>query len=205
MKSVFNVLVKKNGTEEFDLIKIFNKFGADICQALLFLYAFSGCNTVYSFYDKGKSILWDAWMSFSKSTEYTYTFIELGNSPLTVFKENIKLVELFVRYMYFGNNHRYTDINEARCTSFFKSLNPKLKDTVYQKMLYWSTKNSQPIKWAGYVENVSIMLLSQFLNYGTGNLTLDCAQSTFLDGNKKILKQPFKMLCQHVDVRRAIA
>ena len=149
MKSVFNVLVKKNGTEEFDLIKIFNKFGADICQALLFFYAFSGCNTVYSFYDKGKSILWDAWMSFSKSREYTYTFIELGNSPLTVFKENIKLVELFVRYMYFGNNHRYTDINEARCTSFFKSLNPKLKDTVLSKdtLLEHKKQSTYQVGW----------------------------------------------------------
>ena len=49
------------------------------------------------------------------------------------------------------------------------------------------------------------MLLSQVLNYEAGNLILSCAESTFLDGNKKIFKQPFKVLCQHVDVRPAIA
>ena len=59
VKSVFTVLVKKNGTEEFDLIKIFNKFGADICQALSFFHAFSGCDTSSSFYGKGNSTFWD--------------------------------------------------------------------------------------------------------------------------------------------------
>ena len=37
---VFTVLVK-NSTEAFDLSKIFDKFGADICQALPFFEAFS--------------------------------------------------------------------------------------------------------------------------------------------------------------------
>ena len=32
--------------------------------------------------------------------------------------------------MYFGKDHRYTDINEAMCPSFFKSPDPKLKGTV---------------------------------------------------------------------------
>ena len=45
MKSVFTVLVKRNGTEEFDLIKILNKFCVDIFYTFPFLHAFSGCNT----------------------------------------------------------------------------------------------------------------------------------------------------------------
>ena len=49
------------------------------------------------------------------------------------------------------------------------------------------------------------MLLSQVLNYRAGSFILSSVQSTFLDGNEKILKQPFKMLWQHVGVRRAIA
>ena len=37
--------------------------------------------------------------------------------------------------MYFGRgkDHKYTDINEVSCTSFFKSRDPKLKDTVLSK------------------------------------------------------------------------
>ena len=40
------------------------------------------------------------------------------------------------------------------------------------------------------------MSFSQVLNNGAGNLILSCAKSTFLSGNKKILKQPFKILCK---------
>ena len=110
VKSVFTVLVKKNGTEEFDLIKILNKFGADICRALPFLHAFSGCDTSSSFYGKDKSTLWNPWMSFSKSTELTHTFIELGSNPFAISEENIRLLKLFILYVYFGKSRRYTDI-----------------------------------------------------------------------------------------------
>ena len=133
MKSVFIVLVKKNGTEEFDLTKIFNRFGADICQTLQFFNAFCGCGTLSSFYDKGKSKFWDAWMLYSNRTEHTDTFIKLGNSPLATSEENIRLLDLFMLYVYFGKDHSYTDINEARCASFFKSPEPKLKDMVLLK------------------------------------------------------------------------
>ena len=36
------------------------------------------------------------------------------------------------------------------------------------------------------------MLFSQFLNYEAGNILLSYAQSTFLDGNNQILKQPIQ-------------
>lgn len=72
-------------------------------------------------------------MSFSKSTELTHTFIKFGNSPLAISEENIRLLELFMLYVQFGKNHRYTDINEGSYISFFKSLSPKLKGTVLLK------------------------------------------------------------------------
>ena len=115
------------------MIELFNKFGTDICQALPFFHAFSGCDTSSSFFGKGKSTFWDAWMSFSKSTVLTQTFIELSNSPLAVSEENLRLIEEFLLYLYFGKDHKYIDINEARCTSFFKSPDPKLRETILSK------------------------------------------------------------------------
>ena len=64
-------------------------------------------------------------MSFSKSAELTHTFIELGNIPLAIPEENIRLLELFILYV--------SDINEARFTLFLKPPDPKLKDTVLSK------------------------------------------------------------------------
>ena len=36
-------------------------------------------------------------------------------------------------YMYFGKDHKYTDINDARCTSFFKSPDPKLNHRILSR------------------------------------------------------------------------
>ena len=152
-----------------------------------------------------KSPFQDEWMSFSKSTELTYTITELGNNPLPISQENISLLELFTLQAYFGKDQRSTDINETRCTSFFKSPQSKAERYCFIKRYFnWAHKTIDPINWAGYGENV-LTLFPQVLNYGAGNLILSCAQSTFLNGNKRILKQPFKMLCQHMDVRQAIA
>ena len=103
---VFTVLLKENYIGAFDLIKIFSKFGDNICQTLSFFQGLSGCDTSSSFNGKGKPTFWDALMSFSKSRELTYTFIELGNSQLTISKENKRLLELFILYVYFGKDQR---------------------------------------------------------------------------------------------------
>lgn len=72
-------------------------------------------------------------MSFSKSTELTYTFIEFGNSPFVTSKENMRLLELFILYEDVGLGHRNTDINKARCALFSKSPNPELEDEVLSR------------------------------------------------------------------------
>ena len=69
---------------------------------------------------------------FLQFSRTMYRFIELGNSSLATSEENISLPELFILHVYFGIDHRYNDIKEARCTPFFKSPYPKLKDTVCQ-------------------------------------------------------------------------
>ena len=56
------------------------------------------------------------------------------NLHIHLSEENIRLLELFILYVYFDKNHRYTDLNEARCTSFFKSPDLKLKYMVLTKV-----------------------------------------------------------------------
>lgn len=92
-------------------------------------HAFSWCNTSVSFYGKEKCI----WLFFSRSTEHKYTYIELDNSPLTLSEVNIRLLELFILYVYFCKNCRYTDTKKARFISFVKSPNLKLKGTFLLK------------------------------------------------------------------------
>ena len=115
-----------------------NKFGSDICQALSFFMP-SVDAAHYLVFMLGKVYFLEIMVVFSKATELTYTSIELGNKPLSISDENVKLLELFILRVFFGKDHRYTNINKARRTLFFRSPNPKLKNTVYQKILYLST------------------------------------------------------------------
>ena len=119
--------------KEYDLIEIFEMYGPDTCKALPYFHAFTGCDTASSFFGKGKTTMFDAWMIFPKLSELNSTFIELSNSPTSVSKENLKILEEFMLFVYFGKDHKYTDINDARCTSFFKSPDPKLKETILSR------------------------------------------------------------------------
>lgn len=83
-----------------------------------------------------KSPFQDEWMSFSKSTELTYTITELGNNPFPISQENISLLELFTLQAYFGKDQRSTDINETRCTSFFKSPQSKAERYCFIKRYF---------------------------------------------------------------------
>ena len=46
----------------YDIGKIITFLRPDICKALLFFYAFTGCDFIFSFYRKGKCKAWDTWM-----------------------------------------------------------------------------------------------------------------------------------------------
>ena len=121
----------------------------------MFLLALLGRNLlcwkieVGSFYGKGKSTIFDAWMSFPKLEQLTRTFNELGDTPTTVSKENLAMLEEFLLFVYFGNDHKYTDINDARCSSFFKSPDPKLKETVLSRdaLFEHSKRSSYQAGW----------------------------------------------------------
>ena len=104
---------------------------------------------IIQFFWQGKVYFSDAWMSFSKSAELTYTFIEFGNSPLAISEENIRLLELFILYGCCGKDRRYTDINQARCTSFFKSSDLKLKDMILSKdaLLEHMKRSAYQVGW----------------------------------------------------------
>ena len=85
--------------KEYDLIEIFEMYGPDTCKALPYFHAFTGCDTASSFFGKGKTTMFDAWMIFPKLSELNSTFIELSNSPTSVSKENLKILEEFMLFV----------------------------------------------------------------------------------------------------------
>ena len=55
----------------YDIISLVNEMGIDICKALPFFFAYTGCDTVSSFHSKGKCTMWDHWMKSEIKDEIT--------------------------------------------------------------------------------------------------------------------------------------
>ena len=166
-KNVYTLLVKNSGTEEFDIVKLYNTNGADICMALPFFHAFTGCDTASGFFGKGKSSFWDSWMSYPRKTELTNALINLSFLPNEITKHNLLVLEKFLIYVYHGRNHKFSDINEARITSFFVSSDPNIRGTILSRnALLQHIKRSAYQSgwlWAECLANICLVL-----RYGVG-------------------------------------
>ena len=89
--------------------------GKEICSGLLFFHAFSGCDTVSAFRNKGKKSLYNTWRNID--TEVGSVFTKLSNCPDHVEDIDIEAIEKFVVSTY--NKHSQTSkVNEARLDLF---------------------------------------------------------------------------------------
>ena len=71
-----------------------------MCTALLFFYAFTGCDIVLSFYGKGKCKAWDTWLKSVHKNQYTAVFTKLGDEPGTIAESDVDILEMFVIKLY---------------------------------------------------------------------------------------------------------
>ena len=72
------------------------EFGFGIFLALPFFYAFTECDTVFSFYDKGKCKAYDVWVKSERKDDFTNVFIELGQEPTDGTSDHIDMFENFM-------------------------------------------------------------------------------------------------------------
>ena len=68
-----------------------------MCSPSIF-YRFSGCDTVSSFYSKGKCKGWDIWIQ--NRSDFDEIFIRLENRPSDVTEADMNAIESFVMKMY---------------------------------------------------------------------------------------------------------
>ena len=54
-----------SGRKFYNFKLIFVQLGADVCEALPFFHAFTGCENVSSFYNHGKCKFFDTWMELN--------------------------------------------------------------------------------------------------------------------------------------------
>ena len=138
-------------TRTVDVQRVHNHLGADICDALIGLHCFSGCDTVSSLYGVGKV---KAVKTLLSKPEHSTTFKQLGRS-FSITTELYEAVEGFTCELY--DRHNFKDVNTARWQMFRagkcleRSLPPN-KDCLYlhiqranyQAAIYRRSLESQP-------------------------------------------------------------
>ena len=104
--NTFNVLFKMVTPipKWYDIVRVINRIGIDICKVLPFFYCFTGCDTNSSFHGMGKCSFFDAWMKCKGKGELTKTFVRLGHMPESIEGVDIFNVESLVKDVYFGTS-----------------------------------------------------------------------------------------------------
>ena len=139
---------------------VIKELGTDICKALPFFYAFTGCDTVSSFNGKGKCTFWDHWMKSGMKDNITKTFMKLGNMPSSVHSDDINVLELFVKSVYYGGVRDFcdTDLNELRKRQFMQSTSNDMRkiapssDALYMQAL--RAIHTAGFEWVECIQNV---------------------------------------------------
>ena len=104
------------------ITSVIEAHGSDLCNALLSLHAFTGCDTVSAFVRKGKVTPLNMLI---KNSQYLKVFDSIGvQSNLT--QDQYDEIEAFTCLLY-GTKSGVTDINKLRYTMFMTRYSPSTK------------------------------------------------------------------------------
>ena len=81
-------------------------------------YAFTGCDSTSSIFNKGKCKCWDVWLGDKRSSGTTSVFISLSNAP--VLDCHFEVLEYFVKRLY-STNELSASLTEERLSNFERS------------------------------------------------------------------------------------
>ena len=106
MSKGINVLNVNCGSGKFYNVKSISiQLGADVCKALTFFHAFTGCDTVSSFYNHGKCKFFDTQMGINKMNgELTELFKSLSSMPDQIKSTDVDLLGSFLMKVYQQNS-----------------------------------------------------------------------------------------------------
>ena len=73
-------------------------FGEDICRALPYFHALTGCDTTSSFYQLGKAKFWKTWIKEhkNKNESLARTFTHLGDQPTNIDPNDIDIIAKYI-------------------------------------------------------------------------------------------------------------
>ena len=157
--NIFFKLITPNPTW-YNVKFLIKELGTDICKALPFFYAFTGCDTVPSFSGKGKCTFWDHWMKSEMKDDITRTFIKLGSMPASVNSDDTLALEQLVKSVYYGGakNFSHTLLNVLRERQFRQSTSNDMRkiapssDALYMQAL--RAIHTAGFEWVECIRNV---------------------------------------------------
>ena len=90
-----------SNTKHYHINALADEVGYDICRALPFFYAFSGCDTVSNLFKHTKVAMWDAWRTYPSHENLTLVFQQLSDEPSEISSSQMDEIEEFVKYVYY--------------------------------------------------------------------------------------------------------
>ena len=109
----------------YNTLSLIEHLTIDVCKALPYFHAFTGCDTVSSFNGKGKCTFFVTWMESKKKNDLTKTFIKLGGMPESINSDVRNTLEFLVKTFYFENvkyieNISLNEMRKHQFTIYFK-------------------------------------------------------------------------------------
>ena len=95
-------------------IPIHELVGPEKTSGLLFFHAFTGCDVVSSFNDKGKKTAWKTW---NVCNEAFVIFTKLSQCPSKIEESDLQIIEKFV-FLIYDRSSSVASVNEARLALF---------------------------------------------------------------------------------------
>ena len=75
--------------------------GLNTCQALLFFHAFTWCDTVSSFFNHCKKIVWEGWYKYPNHYSLTQIFKTLRGVHERIYPVQLDEIENFLKFVYY--------------------------------------------------------------------------------------------------------
>ena len=91
------------GPEEkyYNALENVDNLGVNVCKALPFFHAFTGCDTVSSFYQHGKAKFWKEWQdTYQHDQTLTEVFKDMSDQPGSIDERSFNIICSFVYRVY---------------------------------------------------------------------------------------------------------
>ena len=115
---VYTYFMTAGSLRVYDINALSLSIGVTFCSALPFFFAFTGCDTVSSFFNVGKCKFYDALSTFSKIDSLTEVFTTLSQEPASLYEQQIDTIETYLTHVYFPKTYQSYGLNEIRRMEF---------------------------------------------------------------------------------------